>query len=450
MESPNVLVLILDTVRASSTSLHGYARATTPQLDRLARDGAMFEWAISPSSWTLPSHAAMFTGHRASTLSTSWRRPLDDTHPTVAEMFRQAGYATGAFVGNPFYTHHESGIGRGFDVLRDFRRSRLQLLWSTTLGQTPFVDAVIWQRTPAALITALKAFDLQVPSEPQSDRRWSPEIIGEFLEWQQKVEPRPFFAFLNLYDAHDPYEPPREVRNRFSASPGKQDLYDAGIAYMDDALGRLFDNLRERGLLDRTLIVVTSDHGEQWGEHDLRNHGNSLYLPAVHVPLVMRFPQRIAAGTRVSKAVSLTDLAATLIDIGGITGAELPGQSLLRTFEADGASYDAIVVTETEQLDRSTNTKSPAQRGPLASVFRDSLQFIRNGDGTYQLFDVVNDYAQQRNLLEVPAGCVAGTALDAMLRGVARQPSTPAFTMGRCGAKVAVADNVPAEGPVRP
>ena len=138
-----------------------------------------------------------------------------------------------------------------------------------------------------------------MPSEPQSDRRWSPEIIAEFLEWQQKVEPRPFFAFLNLYDAHDPYEPPREVRTRFSTSPGKQDLYDAGIAYMDDALGRLFDILKERGLLDRTLIVVTSDHGEQWGEHDLRNHGNSLYLPAVHVPLVLRFPERIAAGTRV-------------------------------------------------------------------------------------------------------------------------------------------------------
>ena len=156
VESPNVLVLILDTVRAASTSLHGYARSTTPHLDRLAREGAMFEWAIAPSSWTLPSHAAMFTGRRASTLSTSWRRPLDDTHATVAEAFRKAGYATGAFVGNPFYTHHESGIGRGFDVLRDFRRSQLQLFWSTTLGQTPFVNAVIWERTPAALVTAIK------------------------------------------------------------------------------------------------------------------------------------------------------------------------------------------------------------------------------------------------------------------------------------------------------
>ena len=122
----------------------------------------------------------------------------------------------------------------------------------------------------------------------------------------------------------------------------------------------------------------------------------------------------------------------------------------MRAFGSGGAHYDALVVTETEQLDRSTNTKSPAQRGPLASVFRDSLQFMRNGDGTYQLFNVVNDYAQGRDLLEAPAGCVAATTLDAMLRGVARQPSTPAYTMARCGARVAVGDSVPAEGPVRP
>ncbi len=430
--APNVLVLILDTVRAASTSLHGYARATTPELVRLAEQGAMFEWAVSPSSWTLPSHGAMFTGRRASSLSTSWRKPLDATHPTIAEAFRDAGYATGAFVGNHFYTHHESGLGRGFNVLRDFRRSRLQLLWSTTIGQTPFVNGILWDRTPSALLAAIKAFDLQVPSEPQSDRRWSPEIIAEFLEWQEENSSRPFFAFLNLYDAHDPYEPPREVRKKFAESPTNQDLYDAGIAYQDAALGRLFDDLRERGLLDRTLIVVTSDHGEQWGEHDLKNHGNSLYLPAVHVPLVVRFPDRIPAGTRVRQMVSLTDLAATLVDVAGLKNSTLSGESLLRACCSSPARYGALVVTETEQLDRSTNTKAPAQRGPLASLFRDSLQYIRNGDSTFQLFDVVNDYGQARNLLEVSEGCLLGAALDSMLRQVAPLPKTPAHSADRC------------------
>lgn len=444
--APNVLVLILDTVRASSTSLHGYARSTTPQLERLADEGAMFEWAIAPSSWTLPSHAAMFTGRRASMLSTSWRKPLDETHATVAEAFRAAGYTTGAFVANPFYTHHESGLDRGFDVFRDFRRSWAQALWSTTLGQTPFLNRVLWDRTPAALLSALRNFDLTVPSEPQSDRRWSPEIIDEFLSWQGEIGARPFFAFLNLFDAHDPYEPPRPVRTRFSASPGKQDLYDAGIAYMDDALGRLFDVMRERGIMDRTVIVVTSDHGEQWGEHDLRNHGNSLYLPAVHVPLVVRYPSRVQAGTRVRQAVSLTDLASTLTDAAGLERVEFPGESLLEACCQTPRRYDALVVTETEQLDRSTNTKAPAMHGPLASLFRDSLQFIRNGDSTYQLFDVVQDYAQLHDLLDDPDRCQSGVVMDSVLRLVTPLPATPSYTAEKCAARVAVTDSAPPRG----
>ncbi len=150
--APNVLVLILDTVRAVSTSLHGYSRSTTPALERLAAEGVRFDWAIAPSPWTLPSHAAMFTGQPGSHTSASWRTPLDDAYPTVAEVLASNGYVTGAFVGNLFYTHHESGIERGFQDLRDFRRSRLQLIFSTTLGQTPLVDRLLWgDRTPRAL-----------------------------------------------------------------------------------------------------------------------------------------------------------------------------------------------------------------------------------------------------------------------------------------------------------
>lgn len=445
--APNVLVLILDTVRAASTSLHGYARPTTPNIDQLAAQGAMFELAIAPSSWTLPSHAAMFTGLHASRLSATWRRPLDDTQPVVAEIFREHGYATGAFVGNPFYTHHESGLGRGFDVLRDFRRSKGQLFWSTPLTQTAFVNDIVWGRSLASLGNALRSFDLEVPSEPKSDRRRAGEIIDEFLRWRDGTGQRPFFAFLNLYDAHDPYEPPQHVRTRFSASPGKQDLYDAGIAYMDDEIARLVSELERRGIMDETLIVITSDHGEQWGEHGLHNHGNSLYLPAVHVPLVMRLPPRIAAGTRVRQAASLTDLAATLLDAAGVTGATIPGQSLLRSCCGTKEPYDQLVVTETEQLDPSARSISPAHRGPLASLVWDSLQYVRNGDSSYDLFDVRHDYGQVHDLLQDSASCGIAVRLDSLLRGVSREPATPALTDARCAAlhaRVASSTNSPA------
>jgi arylsulfatase A-like enzyme len=424
-DAPNVLVLILDTVRAASTSLHGYARSTTPALERLAAEGVRFDWAIAPSSWTLPSHAAMFTGRAASTLSSSWRTPLDATHPTLAEALAAHGYVTGGFVGNLFYTHHESGIERGFQVLRDFRRSRLQLIFSTTLGQTPFVDRILWgERTPRALVEAFRRFELRARTEPQSDRRRAAEIVDEFLAWQGSAT-RPFLAFLNLYDAHDPYDPPPGYRTTFAATPTRQDNYDAGIRYMDDQLDRMLRVLRERGVLERTLVVVTSDHGEQWGEHDLVNHGNSLYLPAVHVPLVVRLPGGARAGERVAAPVSLTDLAATILDVTGVADARIPGRSLLR---ADPSP----VVTETEALDRTARVKAPAERGALASIVRDSLQYIRNGDSTYQLFNVRRDYAQETNLVGAPVFCHEAVQLDSLLRLVSREPRTPAYSSDRC------------------
>src|SRR5688572_9430007 len=164
--APNVLVLILDTVRARSMSLHGYARATTPHIDSLAADAIVFDRAIAPSSWTLPSHASMFTGLPAGALSTSWRTPFDGAVPTVASAFHRNGYATGAFVANFFYTHHESGLAAGFEEFRDFKVSFRQLIWSSTFGQTPLFNQLIWARTPGAVWTALRTFNLRLPSQP--------------------------------------------------------------------------------------------------------------------------------------------------------------------------------------------------------------------------------------------------------------------------------------------
>ncbi|MBL8958877.1 MAG: sulfatase [Gemmatimonadetes bacterium] len=420
---PNVLVLVWDTVRAASTSLHGYARPTTPTLDAMAREGLTFGLAISPSSWTLPSHGAMFTGQPAGRLSSSWRRPLDATYPTVAEALGRAGYRTGAFVGNLFYTHHESGVDRGFATLRDFRRSPRQLFWSTALGQTRLATRLAWGRGPGDWWAALRDFELRLKAEPFSDRRRADEITSEFLDWQARSS-TPFFAFLNLYDAHDPYEPPAGYDTLFARPQSRQDAYDAGIRYMDDQLRRLLDALRQRGVLDRTLVIVTSDHGEQWGEHGLHNHGNSLYLPAVHVPLVMRWPGNFPTG-RIEEPVSLTDVAATIAAAARLPAGSFPGQPL-------PAGGRGIVVTETEALDPSVRAKSPAEHGALAALFQDSLQYFRNGDTTYQLFDIRKDPAQLNDLIATPEGCRRAIDLDARLRGVTAMPATPPFTSARC------------------
>ena len=423
---PNVLVLIWDTVRAASTSLHGYDRPTTPALQAMASEGTTFATAISPSSWTLPSHGSMFTGVESARLSASWRRPLDAAQPSVAEVLRDEGYRTGAFVGNLFYTHHESGVDRGFTTLHDFRRSPRQLFWSTALGQTRLLTRLAWARSPGEWWTHLREFELRLPAEARSDRRRASEITSEFLDWQAEST-TPFFAFLNLYDAHDPYDAPEGYDSLFARPQAPRDAYDAGIRYMDDELRRVLQVLRERGVLDQTLVVVTSDHGEQWGEHGLHNHGNSLYLPVIHVPLVMRLPGVVPAGARHDAPVSLTDLASTLLAVTGTTRATLPGRSLL-------AGGRGVVIAETEALDPSARARSPAEHGALATIVRDSLQYLRNGDSTYQLFDIGRDPAQAHDLTGTAAGCVAAVALDSILRAHAAMPRTPAFGMARCTA----------------
>lgn len=429
--APNVLVLILDTVRARSMSLYGYARSTTPHIDSLAADAIVFDRAIAPSSWTLPSHASMFTGHPAGVLSASWRTPFDGAVPTVASVFHRNGYATGAFVANFFYTHHESGLASGFEEFRDFKVSFRQLIWSSTFGQTPFFNALIWARSPGAVWKAIRNFDLRLPAEPHTDRKWTDEVVEEFLVWQERERGRPFFAFLNLYDAHDPYEPPRPWRTRFSSKPVAQDLYEGGLAYMDAELARLFRTLREQGTLDRTIVVVTSDHGEQFGEHDLRNHGNSLYLPVTHVPLVIRYPAALPGPRRVASPVTLRDLAATLIDLAGVPDdGTIPGASLRDA--CCGAPYGSAVIAETEQVDGTKKDRVPASWGPLASIVADSLHFIRNGNGTFELYDVVADAGETRNLVASPAWCDVAAALDERLRSMATKPSTPAFGVAQC------------------
>ena len=429
--APNVLLIILDTVRAASMSLYGHERPTTPGLDAFARDAVVFDWAIAPAPWTLSSHASIFTGRPPGALSARWRHPLDDRAPVVAEAFRARGYATGGFVANPFYTHHESGLARGFDSYRDFEVSLSQILATTTFGATAS-GKMLWRETwPGALRSAVRKFDLTVAPEPPFDRRSAEDVAGEFLDWQKALGQRPFFAFLNLFDAHDPYDPPAPWAEKFPEVRPVVRHYEGGIAYMDHVLDSLFAELRRRGLLDRTIVVVTADHGEQFGEHGLSNHGNSLYLPLLHVPLVVRYPARLPPG-RVSAAVSLRDLAATLLDLADVDGEKLvDGESLVPVATGDARSAREVVA-ETEQL-AGARRKQPAERGDMAALLTDSLHFIRNEDGTFELYAYRTDRDELHDVAATPAGCTLAVAFDARIRSRAPMLSdAKPLDPGRC------------------
>jgi arylsulfatase A-like enzyme len=428
--APNILLIILDTVRAKSLDLYGYERPTAPNLTGFAEEGLVFEKAIATAPWTLPSHASIFTGRFHHELSTEWEEPLDGTHPTLAEALASVGYATGGFVANLLYTSYVHGLSRGFQHYEDYPVSAGQVLLSSSLGR--LLAPTTW------LHRVLGREDLLT-------RKSAGAIVDAALDWVaangDEANPRPFFAFLNLFDAHEPYLPPapfdtlfgptgprplfREVsltRDTRARRPAKwimtpaelsieHNAYDASIAYMDSELGRLFRKLEEMGRLENTIVIVTSDHGEQHGEHHLFGHLNSLYAPLLHVPLVIAGPG-IPTG-RVDGPASLRDLPATLQDLlrdvpGLAATSPLPGSSLAprwrsRNGETDAPDPTAQPALSTLHRGISLRPWYPVLRGPeMHSLWDGDHHYICNGDGFEELYEITTDPDEENDLASGP------------------------------------------------
>ncbi|HEX6132661.1 MAG TPA: sulfatase [Longimicrobiales bacterium] len=408
--APNILLLILDTVRASSLSVYGYSQPTTPHLEALGERGVVFENAIAPAPWTLPSHASMFTGISPARLSTDWRSPLDDTAPTLAEHLTARGYETAGFVANLGYCGWESGLQRGFSHYEDDPISVRQMVISSALVRA--IATKTWFRDLAG-------------TDENFVRKTADGINRDVLDWLsgREDEGRPFFAFLNYYDAHAPYMPPEPFRSRFPGAKERgaisplhrwnsdpfgdppadsiiaqeQAAYDAAIAYLDDRIGALIAELDRRGILANTIVVVTSDHGEEFGEHGLFDHGNSLYMPGLRVPLLVYHPASLAGRQRVGTTVSLTGLAAMLATLAGVAeGAPFPDRRLADAMTGAGT-------TATPALSEVTHATGlpewfPVSRGNMLSLVAEQWHYIRNGDGTEELYDLGADPEERHDV----------------------------------------------------
>ncbi len=403
-EGPNVLLIVWDVVRAQNLSVYGYGRATTPGLQALAEEAVVFERAFSTSPWTLPSHATMFTGREPGALSTSWFRALDGRHSTVAELLGAAGYRTGGFVANHHYTSYDSGLNRGFETYRDYPVSLDQLLRSSAFTQTVSVSRLLRARSWSERWRALRALNFYVAEKRSSHRKHAEDVNRELLDWVDRGGDRPFFAFLNYFDAHLPYWSPEGTRERFAHEDQAVEGYDAAISYLDAQVTALLSELSDRGLLENTVVVVTSDHGELFGENNLYGHAHNLYRPVLHVPLIVRVPGGPAL--RVEDEVSLADLAGTLLDLGGAPEGGVPGESLKRYWEPvdrDGENRlgSTYAWAEVEE-GRNTDPNQPISRGPMASLLSGGLHFIVNGDGREELYRYEADAAEESNLVEHP------------------------------------------------
>jgi arylsulfatase A-like enzyme len=380
---PNILLLVLDTVRAASLGLYGHTSPTTPNLERLAERGLVFEQAWTVSPWTRPSHASMFTGRWGHELSPTFVEPLDDAYPTLAEFLAGRGYRTGGFVANLDHTSRHTGLARGFQHYEDIPVSPGLVARSAWIPER----ITLWAREILGF-------------EDDLVRKRADGINDALIAWIFKGEGgAPFFAFANYYDAHAPYLPPDSLQRRFgpprtgralidvervkSLSPAEllseRAAYEASIAFIDQQLGLLFDTLASSGVLENTVVVVTSDHGEQFGEHGLYGHANSLYSTALHVPLLI-VPPGERAGRRLAHPVSLRDLAATVSELGGFEDHPFPGSSLVSS-----ASTPSPLVAEVRDAIRPADWV-PTRRGDIRSLFADGWHYIRNGDGVEELY----------------------------------------------------------------
>jgi arylsulfatase A-like enzyme len=417
--APNVLLIVWDTVRAESMSLYGYERPTTPYLEDIAKEGTVFRNAIATASWTLPSHASFFTGRFNYELGTSWATPLDATYPTLAEVLTSHGYVTGGIVANTLYCCTERGLARGFGHYEDWVASPGELVSSSALIRFAFDHPWVHR--------LLGYYELL-------DRKPASRITNDFLKWVDRVPTgRPFFAFLNYFDAHQPYLPPADFARRFGPTdqfipylvrymfrtrpclPSNttaeevesiRNAYDGTLAYLDYDLKRLFGELRQRSLLDRTLVILVSDHGEEFGEHSTFGHGQDLHIQSIHVPLILRLPGIVPADVTVQESVTLRDIPATVIRLLNLGNDGLfPGQSLGRYWLESGRKGSECMDPLLSELNKCNwPAAAPAAKGPMRSVVTGNMHYIRNGDGTEEVYDLRLDPLEHNDLVQMQQG----------------------------------------------
>jgi arylsulfatase A-like enzyme len=429
--APNVLLIVWDTVRAANTSLHGYARPTTPNLEMLASRGVSFDRAFATSPWTLPSHAGMFTGRWPHEIRADWKRPMREDLPTLAEYLAAHGYETAGFVANLDYCGRETGLARGFAHYDDYPLTVFDaFIRYTSIGRR--IDRVSWRYEIDSFLNRWHLGGHELIPGTREHVKNGEAVDREFLSWLGKrpATARPFFAFLNLNDAHSPYEIPdpaapafgrrpqtpyeRAILQQFTGVDKKQlssedvqmiiDIYDDCVAYLDRRLGLLLDELRQRGVLDNTLLIITSDHGEHLGDHQLFFHGNSLYRQSLQVPLVIAGPAAgVPLGRKVAEAVGLNDLPATVIDLLGKNGrSPFPGRSLSRYWEPrePGVSLraDPLLMETTKPVFFANDGREPAAKGPMKSVIVAGMHYIQTADRAEELFNVNTDPEEKANL----------------------------------------------------
>jgi arylsulfatase A-like enzyme/Flp pilus assembly protein TadD len=353
--SYNILLISLDTTRADHLGCYGYKPAKTPNLDRLAQEGIRFARAYCPAPLTLPSHASIMTGLYPVTHGVHNNgHDLPSGIGTLAEILKGRGYSTAAFVSS-FSVDSRFGLDRGFDVYDDTFRS-----------ESPF--------------------------KTQNAERRAEETFAGFSRWLENNGKNRFFGWVHYYDPHLPYDPPSPYKEEFDGDP-----YDGEIAYMDRYVGAVLERLKEKGILERTIIVIAGDHGEGLGEKVETGHGIFLYEETLRVPLILYNPAVFPRSQVIESQVRLIDVAPTILEIIGLKNeaAGMTGQSLVPWLRGKSRG----------DLDSLVETFYPRENfgwSELVGLVSGRWKYIQSPRP--ELYDVKNDPGEREDLSVSSAG----------------------------------------------
>lgn len=410
----NVLLIIMDATRADHLSCYGYDRPTSPTLDRLAESGVLYEQCISPSSWTFPTMASIYTGLHVSQHGASLLHQFLDTQfTTLAEVMQRAGYRTAMF-GTGGWVSRTFGFDRGFDCFQtEVRGYDILRPWFPTTTRAEKIVRRLERRLAA-----------------DTQGKMTKRLSHKARRWINEHSDAPWFATIHFADPHWPYfrhrgftptRPGRPSPWVFGMDAHKvmtgeiddldyyrdmlTDYYDGEIAFLDHAIGQLLDQLAEDGLLHDTLIIITSDHGEHLGEHNLTGHGNSMYDPLIHVPLIMHHPDYASGGQRVSTLVQTTELFTTLLDMVGLSPDDVPNDVRGRPLWPAHVAEHPLPFTISE--DPAPNVRrlarvapdfdATALSQPLRAIRTEREKFIWRGDGAHEYYDLAHDPHETTN-----------------------------------------------------
>jgi arylsulfatase A-like enzyme len=384
---PNVLLIVVDTLRADHLGAYGYTRPTSSVFDTLATRGTLFLRAHSTTSWTDPAVESLLTGEWPRVLQPGASAYIAPGAPTLAAAFRSGGYRTGAIVANPFLAP-QHGFAQGFDDYRPVSE------WAAGVGEI--------SKSPAE------------------------EVNARALEWLDHAPPgaaRPWFLYLHYMDPHWPYTPPLDTARQFWRSDDTDpsadmmplnrklrergaelsdaevsrsvDLYDAAIAHFDAQLGNLMKALGRRGDLSRTWICITADHGEEFGDHGGFRHARTLYEEVLHIPLLI-LPPDGGHGRRGDRLVQITQIGRTLLDAAGVAAGQFPGRAL--ELPPGSAREPDILMAGLAPWRDGVHRRA---------VLRGQDKLIVTADEQRLLFDLARDPGEQHSTTAVRAETVA-------------------------------------------